>query len=98
MKYEMRKAKKIAAKRAKGIQICTICGREITDPLAIRRGIGSECWKKIQKKDAPAPKDEDFDDEDGIADSIYRKRKEDEDWYLDFKCMLFVNFDIELED
>lgn len=25
---------------------CTICGREIKDPVSIERGIGSDCWKK----------------------------------------------------
>lgn len=25
---------------------CNRCGKELTDPVSVRRGIGPECWKK----------------------------------------------------
>ncbi len=32
---------------------CAICGRHLSDPPSVKRGIGPECWGKLRKTAAP---------------------------------------------
>ena len=40
-------ARLLEAKQLEPRQHCRICGRILSDPESIRRGIGSECWQRV---------------------------------------------------
>lgn len=44
---DIKRIKRYLNKSEKKIGYCKICGKKLTDPESVRRGCGSECYKRV---------------------------------------------------
>jgi hypothetical protein len=44
---DIKRIKRYLNKTEKSVGHCKMCGKKLTDPESVRRGFGSECYKKV---------------------------------------------------